>query len=459
LGPSLSFTPSGGGTHARVTQPTVANEGETHWVVYGSADGTVYYELAEVAIGTTTYDDNETVADYDTNEASESEGASTPFPSVKYLLSTGERLMGFGVWETTAGDSVLPKNGRVYFTPVLDTTDADDDERLSNTTAFQGWIDVGRNSGGEDRAIAGPLDGNVFVFQSKGVYMLVPTGEANNPFRRVVLTMEVGAVSPDSTFMGEDEQGRPCLYFCDPIRGPYRYGREGLQWLGYDIQDLWATVNLAASVRTAMGVYDPELRAAIFGIATGAANSCSEYVVFFVREGQSTTEGVRGGWVRWAENAASSSNAMALLPETIGATMSRTLKPYIGDSATLRRWNDDSATQDGTTSYQAYVTSKTFDIGGLQQRVRLNRAYLQAAAANAVTITQTLIRNFGDETARTATALLTAAGSETRVIKTLEATALADAQNVQVKLGDSAAANVAWTLDEWLGTAEPMEQA
>ena len=54
---------------------------------------------------------------------------------------------------------------------------------------------------------------------------------------------------------------------------------------------------------------------------------------------------------------------------------------------------------------------------------------------------------------------LTAAGSETRLVKKFEAAALADAQAIQVTLGDSAAANNAWTLDEWFATAEPTEEA
>jgi hypothetical protein len=76
-----------------------------------------------------------------------------------------------------------------------------------------------------------------------------------------------------------------------------------------------------------------------------------------------------------------------------------------------------------------------------------------------VTITQSLTRNFGDETARTSTVVLTAAGSETRVLKKFEAAAAADVQTLQVTLGDAAAANNTWTLDEWRGTVEPTEDA
>lgn len=454
------FTPSGTGASARVTQPSVPSEGETHWIVYGSVDGDVYYEVsASIAIATTTYDDTADPDDYDTGTAAPDEGASTPFPSVKYLLSTGERLFGFGVWETSAGDSLLPRAGRLYFSPVLDSTDADDDERISNTTDFQGWIDVSRNSGGEDRALAGPLDAMVFAFQSRGIWAFVPTGDLSQPYERIPMSPELGAVSQESTFSGEDEVGRPCIYFLDPARGPYRYGARGMQWLGYDVQDIWATVNLAATTRVAAGVYDPEQRACIFWLATGAANVLSESLKFFVREGVSSGAEVRGGWVRQAEASASTFRTIALLPETFGAAMSRTLKPYLGNSTVLNRWNDESVQQDAGVSHRSYVTSKAYDLGAMHQRKRLETAYLQAGASSGVTITQSFTRNFGDETARTSSVLLTAAGTETRVIKRFQDAALNDANIIQTTLGDSAAANVSWTLDEWIGLVEPMEKS
>jgi hypothetical protein len=458
LGTAASHTPAGTAAAVRVTKPAASGEGETHWVIYGSADGTAYYEVAETAVGTTTYDDATEPAVYATNfEPAPDEGAFTPFPSVKCILSTGERLVGFGVYESSAGQSVLPKNGRVYFTPVLDTSDSDDDERLSNSIDFQGWIDVGRNSGAEDRALAGPLDDIVFVFQSKGVFKLVPTGDASQPYRRIVITPEQGAVSQESTFIGEDEQGHPCVYFLDPVRGPYRYGRGGVQWCGYDVADIWATVNLAAAERVAAGVYDPEQRAVIFGLATGSSAGIVEYLKFFVREGRPTgdSNGVRGGWVRMVQGGSFDIGiSMALLPETIGATMSRTLKPYFGArTPLLRRWNDDSSTQDGSSNYQGYVTSAVWDFGLLHVFKQVGVAVLQALVSTGVTIRQTLARNFGAESL-TADLLLTADGTETRIVKKFEATKAAEVKTLQITLGDSAAANTAWTLDEYAITLD-----
>jgi hypothetical protein len=458
LGASVSFTPNGSFDAAVVTQPAVANEGETHWAIYGSEDGDLYYELGEVVIGTTTYSDTEAPADYDTNELQPDEGAFTPFPSVQYILSTGERLIGFGVWETSAGSSVTPRKGRVYFTPVLDTADTDDDERLSNTLEIQGWIDIARNAGAEDRGLGGPIDNNIFVFQSKGIYMLVPTGEASKPYKRIVFHQHIGAVSQESIVMAEDEVGRPALYWLDPVRGPYRYGAEGLQWLGYDVQTLWATVNLAATTRVAAAAYDPVQRCVTFWVATGASNTLSEAMEFFIREAEPTGNGeVRGGWARKAEASASAWRCVGYLPTSIAATMSRALSVYTGSASALRRWNETGSTADAGTNFQAYVTSKAYELGSFHRRKRLGETFLQASAGSGVTIRQTLTRNFGDETARTADVLLTAVGSATRVVTRAEAAALTDIRTMQVTLGDSAAAANAWTLDAWISTAEQLE--
>jgi hypothetical protein len=54
----------------------------------------------------------------------------------------------------------------------------------------------------------------------------------------------------------------------------------------------------------------------------------------------------------------------------------------------------------------------------------------------------------------TADLLLTADGTETRIVKKFEATKAAEVKTLQITLGDSAAANTAWTLDEYAITLE-----
>jgi hypothetical protein len=452
LGTAVSFTPAGTGTHARVTQPTVASEGETHWAIYGSADDEEYYELAEVVIGTTTYDDNATPSEYATGrDAAPSEGASTPFPAVKYLATDGNRLLGYGVWETSAGSSLTPKAGRVFFTPVLDTSDADDDERVSNTTEFEGWIDISRNAGSIDRGISPkPLDGVFYVFQSRGVTMLVPTENAVVPYRRLPLTSELGAVSNQSIVMAEDEQGRPCLYFLDPELGPYRIGAGGMQRCGKDVQDIWDTVNHGATSVVAWGTYYKSLNLVIFAVATGASNDPDKMLVFDVTEGRAMdADGIRGGWSVWDGDFASA-RCGCMFASTLGASMGRSLVPYVGKAATtkLLRYNP-AATADDATTFRGYIRggAKTGDTLPKDKQVML--AYLLASAESGVTLTLNWIRNFGDETNRTDTVLLTASASESKVLRQFESPDLTGAHTFQAEIGDASAASTAFTLERF----------
>lgn len=463
LSAATSFTPSGSGTAARVTKPTASGEGETHWVVYGSVDGNAYYLLSSnIVVATTTYDDSAAPSTYSANEAAPVSGVNTPWPSVKFILSTGTRLLGFGVYEATTapGDSVVPYPGRVYFSPVLNTTDADDDETVSDDSSGlsetgEGWIDVGRNSGAEDRAIAGPIDGNIFVYQSRGSYMLLDTGEADQPYERVTLSPVIGAVNQWSTFLGEDENGAPCVYWLDPNRGPYRYGAQGMQWCGYDVRDLWLTVNLDATTKVAHGVYDPDTRACYWWVATGSANDPDRMLVFYVREGETVdNDGVRYGWVTWTGDVATA-RCSVMFSRTIGATMSRALNPYAGLASSLLRVNDSASTADGATTFQSYITSGAFVLNPIHFNKTLGRSYLQAkTTAGSVTIRQTLSQDYGAETVRTADIDIQVEGSETRRLSKFIATDLTDFSTFQVTLGDTAAISNAWTLDEWMATVD-----
>ena len=81
--------------------------------------------------------------------------------------------------------------------------------------------------------------------------------------------------------------------------------------------------------------------------------------------------------------------------------------------------------------------------------IEVTRSYLRAAAQSGVSIQQSLVRNTGDETARTSTVSLTAVGSQTNVLRKFEDAALQDADAVQVTLGDASATASAWSLLGW----------
>ena len=104
-GTSQSFTPSGTGTAARVTRPTAASELETHWEIEASTDNVTFYKLAQVAIGTTTYDDSALVATYANNTQSADTGEFATWPNVRFISNDASRLIGAGSYEPTERQS------------------------------------------------------------------------------------------------------------------------------------------------------------------------------------------------------------------------------------------------------------------------------------------------------------------------------------------------------------------
>ena len=450
LSNSVSFTPSGSGASARVTKPAAINEGETHWVVYGAeSDAGPYYELSEIAVATTTYDDSADPADYNTGEVAPLEGAYYPFPSVKYLLSDGTRLFGLGVWETAAGDSVLPVNGRLYFSAVIGATDSQDQERVPFTADSSNYVDLGINGGGVDRGLGGPINGVVFAFQSAGIYMLVPTGQASAPYRRVIVSQSQGAVSHESIVVGEDERGQPCIYFLDPTDGPRRITVGAtVEWLGKDVDDLWQTVNLSATDKVAWGVYDSREKLVVWNISTGTSNTPDRMLVFDVTHGRMSEDGsIRRGWVTWTGQLASGI-AGVMFPTTLAATRPLTETLYTGPTvATVLTRQDTSTTDWGVSPFQAYIRSKAFDWEPMGRTKRVMRSFLVALKSASVTVLQSLISDWGKET-RTTTLALTGETAQTRV-RTQGDLDMASLITAQVQLGDASAVASYWELDRW----------
>jgi hypothetical protein len=447
-----------------ITKPASISEAETHWELYASDTATgTFYLMATTVVGTTTYSD--TAATIDTTATAEATvGVNTPFPSVKYLATDGNRLLGYGVWETTAGDSMTPRSGRVYFTPVLDSSASllavNDDERISNSlTVGLGYIDITRNAGSIDRGLAGPLNGTFFALQDRGITMLSPTGSPEVPYRRIPLSDSLGSVNQQSIVMAEDEVGRPAMYFLDPALGPYRYGAGGFQRVGKDVQDIWDGVNTSATNIAAWGIYYKSLNIIIWAVATASSNDPDTMLIYDVTEGRLTdADGVRNGWTVWDGDFAGTN--CGVMFGTLGASMGRKLVPYAGrnSGSKLLRY-DPFVDRDDSVAFKAYFTSGAFSGSALPRNKQVTgKSYLLATAQTGVTITQTWTRNFGDETARTNTVVLTpTAAGETNVLKRFESPELAEAYVAQVTIGDAAAQNVNWTLERWYCQFEDKE--
>ena len=434
---SITITDDAGVT---VTRPALASEDETHWEVeYANASTGPWYRAAQVAAATTTYSD--TAATISTTNLSASAGINTPPPSFRYVVADDNRLIGAGSYETSGGFTT-PKNNRVWWTPVLGSNDIGDAERIVfNTALGNGYLDV-------EAAITGLglLEG-VYVFAYRRIWRLVRTGIAATPFQRFSLdTGGIGCIRHQTIVQAEDENGTPCLYFLSH-RGPYRIGPNGLQYLGGDIETLWATVNLAAANGVGHGVYHSDKHQIWWWVATGASDDPNVKIVFDTKLGVTVRgDAVRKGWARHTGDSASA-RCSCLFSNTVGATMSRDLKPYIGHaSITTRIWKcDTSSASDEGTNFQAYVETKEY--GSLGNNHGVREGVLIGQVATGVTLTVTVRSDFGLEGTATGSALLTAAGSETRVQKRLDGLQTAGVGTFALRIGDSAAAANQWTVD------------
>lgn len=450
---AVSFTPSGAGTAARVTKPAAINEGETHWLLYGSADGDAYYLLAETAVGTTTYDDSGTPSGYSGGNAPAPVGQQTNWTSVKYLLSTGNQLLGAGSWEGG-------KNNRVWFSGFPGQfEEVDCDEIVPQTTTISNYVDLDENDGGVITGLGGPLDGRPLVFKRNQVWRLVPTGLDNPVYqpRPIFKGSTIGCLRHQTIVNAEDETGAPAVYWLSDT-GPYRLGSNGPQALVDDIQDVWDTVNLAASNVVAHGVYHAALRQIWWWIATGSNNDPDTKIVYHIRDGQATVDGrIRGGWVVH-DGASAAARCSVMMSNTLGATMSRDLKPYAGKSTgTVILKCDTSATDDAGTTFQAYVDLPERHFAGLGRRCIVGSpVVLGSVGTQAIAVT--LTGDYGQTVGRTSTVSMSATGSETRTLRTVESVAYGDtAGSVQIRVGDASASTQTWTLDALVIPVEAAE--
>lgn len=449
LSASVSFTPSGSGTHARITKSAGLSEDETHWQIFASPDNLTYFYLAETAVGTTTYDDNTAPADY-TGDAPPLAGTYTNWTSVKHLLATDDHLLGMGAWETSGA-----KYSRVWWSAVTNQiTDGTGDptvnaEAVIQTTEVKNYIDLAEGTGGDGTGLGGPIDGRPLVFKRYEYFRLVPTGidSAFYDPKPVMKGSGVGCLRHHTIVNAEDAAGRPCVYWLSDF-GPYRHGSEGPQCLVDDIQDLWDTINLAASNVVAHGTYYPALKQVWWWIATGSSNDPDTKIVFDVRSGRVYEDGrVRDGWYRHSGDSAAA-RCSCMFSNTLSASMSRDLKPHIGrSSGTVILKCDTTDLDDAGTTYQAYVDLPDTHFGGIDHLCEIGTPIV-VGSAGAYNIAATIVRDYGEETRGAATVDMTAGGSETRTTKIIEGVETADAHAARIRIGDSEAiADVLWRID------------
>lgn len=446
-GASVTITPSGTGLSVRVTQPTVAGEGETHWEIEVSLDNTTFYRLSQTVIATTTYDDSAVTTTYASNTLSDPTGMHSRFPSVKFLITDGNRLIGGGSWEPTGADSG-GKSSRVWFTPVLGSADKGDDERVPNQTTQKNWVDVNENDGGGLTGLGGPLNGVPWYFKYRQVGKLRPTGDVTTPYLPRKVRDDIGCISHKSIAIGEDHLGRPALYFYSH-RGPYRVTADGdIQYLGRDNEDLWRTVNLGATSVVSHSIYYPDLHQWWVYVATGSSNDPDLKMMFDVQRGFPDENGqIRGGWMPHDGDSAGA-RCSCLFSNTLGASMSRDLKPHIGRSTGTTIFKCDTTDlDDNGAAFRGYTTTRPLlTTPDLLHKVGLEQATIIGKALAGSDLTVTITRDFGKET-RTHSVSLAPVGSETRIVKKVEGSEMGEADSVQYTVGDTAVSTEAWLWD------------
>lgn len=454
---------------ASSTSYMYAGEPATHWEVYGSWRGSIWHLLSTIEVATTTYDDTGNPKQYSGD--SYPEYGTNQVPTYwKYITTDGARILGCGSYEVvnqgSPGSSsstegapgflgppvsggLSGNNNRVWFTPARGALDVGDDERIPNTVDFKYWVDV--DSDGEPlTGIFGGFGGSTYVFSHRHIWRMTPTGDPFEPFRVATLSRTIGAISHWSIVCGEDEMGNPALYFLSS-RGPYRIGSRGLEYCGHDIEDVWATRSVGYD-HQAHGVWHGDRHQVWWWLTTGAQTSPGTCVVFDALRARSTELGTRGGWVKYTGRIATALCSCMFGKSIASSVVSKAERPYIGQTGYTPPKIDicddlSTSVDDAGTDFQAYITTKPYELAGLGRMCGVGQPSVTAAASSSATALQlTINQDYGKET-RTSTCSLAATASETRVQRKFEGADASQCGVVQFTIGDSAANETQWTLD------------
>lgn len=439
------FTPSGAGTAARVTKPAAISNGETHWEIYGSPDDGDYFLITTLVVGTTTYDDSADPTTYD-GDTPFDDGAFTPPPSARFGAADDARLILGGAWETSIGTGTLPTPRRIWWTSILGATDEGDDERISNTEDIKSYADIEEAV----TAISKPIQGAFFVFSYDSQWKFVSTGVVNVPYLRYRVSGGAGCIEHKTVCVGDDEDGEPATYFVS-YRGPMRISKDGQQWIGEDCLDIWARVNLDAT-SPFHSVFHPDIHQVWFHVAIDGSQTPNFRIKYDTRLGRfvSGSGGVRGGWTT-DDGAQTRAYCSCTFSETVGASMGRKQKPYVGYVTSTAIWKcDTSRKDDNGVPFQAYIQSKPFSPWGLGRRGGMTQdALLVAAAAQGTRVGITLTRDEGAEMHTYSVDLSPTSDlrTETRVFPKIIGSQIAQCFTMSVTIGDIAPVAADWNID------------
>ncbi len=443
---STSFTPSGVNGAARVTKGTLPSEVETHWEVEASTDNVTFYRIATVVVATGFYDDSALTTTYSSGPLSATTGTYTLQKSYKFIASDQGRILGFGAYTATNPQS------RVEFSAVIGSSDIGDDERVP----IGNYVGLDENDSGVATALHGPINGSFYAGKLWQLWKLTPTGSPALPYSQLCLSKIVGVTGPKAITVGEDEAGRPTLFWMSAF-GPFRISTVGPEYIGKPVEDRILASNSGTILNFSTAhvpchvTWARDKRQAWFWI-TVDANVDPTYVLVYT-VGRTPPpfgdgEGVDSGWSVFTGGVATA-RCSTLFSNTLGAAMSYDLKPYIGSTSAVNTVGKcDAGSQDFGANYQAYIDTKVYEPWGDNFSGTILGGQLVAEVSTGTTITVTTNVDFGLQSVSD-TVSLTALGSETRVQPRIGgAVGIAECQVVSWRVGDSAAANNSWRIDE-----------
>lgn len=426
---SVSLAPSGTGSGALITKPagtelvtSVSMEGQTHWEVEASLDDVLFYRIATVAIGTSTYTDTTVYATgYAANTLSEQIGEYVPPGSARLVAVDEDRVVMAGNRFEEALDSTA------WWTPVEGDDGVGNDERIP--TATLNYINFDGQDGGGITGLVAGVRGNIYVFKRQRIYKMVRTGQVRSAYDPYTEGHTRGALML-CVRMGTDAQGMPCLYFMDPDAGLCRIGSRGIEDLAGSVRTTWKTRNPSPTYPPRLEFY-PDLEQ-VWCWAPLAASAAPDRVFFHE---------TRYGANFYHDGTVSTARCSVMFPEATTLV----LKPHIGVNGAVHKC--DTGTTDNGTNFRAYVRTKPYALGSLFDRFGLMGAVLLGLANAATTITVKLIRDYGLESRTFTTSLAPSAAAESRVTKIVDDVDISTCHSVQVEYGDASASAQEWTLD------------
>lgn len=446
----VTINPSGTNTGVVITKPagteaptSVSMEGQTHWEVEASIDNILFYRIATVAIGTSTYTDTTVyTTGYTANPLSENIGEYVIPGSVRHVAVDEDRVVMAGSYFTPGLDST------VWWTPVNADDGVGNDERIPITT--NNFITFDGLDGGAVTALVAGVSGNVYVFKTSRVYKMVRTGIVTSAYAPVAESFARGSVRRGAC-AGTDQTGVPCVYFLDQSVGLCRIGQRGLEDLSRPIRDFWRTINTNAIIGPRILFY-PALDQVWYTISTGSSDQIqtSQSTIIETSSGEAISISqtgpntlvdyeVRYGATMFHDGVLGTAQALGLIYKgnAMAPVIGTVLTPIAGGNFSYLH-DADIGTTDGGTPYLAYVRTKPYTLAGLFKKFGLMSAVLLAKAST-TSLNIKFIRNFGVEQ-RSVVTSLAAVGAEDHVVRPIDDANMSELNTIQLEYGDGAVA-------------------